>query len=377
MPKLPAPSGVIMQPTTLCNLDCVYCYLPLRKLNNQMPLAVAQAVADSVAQFPDTGRPLDIVWHGGEPSAVGVDYMRQLMAAFDGLPVAHGIQTNGTLIDSAWCDLFAEKQVRIGVSIDGRDVDNRQRVNIAGRPTWAQTMHGIGLLARAGLPYTTIAVVSDPDPEKAASLYDFFTTLQGCQGVGFNIEEQDGIHQLGPNAPTLERVTAWWAAIMRAHHANPAIRIRERDQAMNYAGGVLGGWQAGDSPRQQQDPLPTVAWDGSVTLFSPELAGFSADPYGSFACGNVLDRSLPDLIAATMDMPGRWEADFLRGISNCRDTCRYFDFCGGGCASNRWFEHGDLTTTETAFCRSGRMAVVDGLLTAARDLEGAQHADAR
>ncbi len=26
----PVPSYVIMQPTTLCNLDCAYCYLPFR-----------------------------------------------------------------------------------------------------------------------------------------------------------------------------------------------------------------------------------------------------------------------------------------------------------------------------------------------------------
>jgi uncharacterized protein len=43
------PSSVIMQPTTLCNLDCSYCYLPDRRHIRRMLPAVAQAVAASVA----------------------------------------------------------------------------------------------------------------------------------------------------------------------------------------------------------------------------------------------------------------------------------------------------------------------------------------
>ena len=39
------PSYVVMQPTTLCNLDCAYCYLPFRAADRRMPVAVAEAVA--------------------------------------------------------------------------------------------------------------------------------------------------------------------------------------------------------------------------------------------------------------------------------------------------------------------------------------------
>lgn len=66
------PQTVVVQPTTWCNLDCHYCYLPLRKLKHQMSPRVAAAVADSVAQLVGSGGPpIGIVWHGGEPLAVG------------------------------------------------------------------------------------------------------------------------------------------------------------------------------------------------------------------------------------------------------------------------------------------------------------------
>ena len=44
----PCPTYVVMQPTTLCNLDCTYCYLPFRAIDRRMPVAVAEAVAASV-----------------------------------------------------------------------------------------------------------------------------------------------------------------------------------------------------------------------------------------------------------------------------------------------------------------------------------------
>ena len=40
------PGYVVMQPTTLCNLDCTYCYLPFRAPNDRMPGGGAAAVAD-------------------------------------------------------------------------------------------------------------------------------------------------------------------------------------------------------------------------------------------------------------------------------------------------------------------------------------------
>jgi uncharacterized protein len=64
------PSYVVMQPTTLCNLDCVYCYLPFRAADRRMPVSVAEAVAVSVNPWAAAGR-FSVVWHGGEPLAAG------------------------------------------------------------------------------------------------------------------------------------------------------------------------------------------------------------------------------------------------------------------------------------------------------------------
>ncbi len=89
------PSYVVMQPTTLCNLDCAYCYLPFRAVDRRMPVAVAEAVAAAVNPWAANGR-FSVVWHGGEPLAAGREHLADLMAPF-GPEVEHHVQTNATL----------------------------------------------------------------------------------------------------------------------------------------------------------------------------------------------------------------------------------------------------------------------------------------
>src|SRR6185312_5636788 len=94
------PSYVVMQPTTLCNLDCSYCYLPHRALDRRMVVDVAASVAASVNPWAQADDRFSVVWHGGEPMAAGRAHLSALMAPFAG--VEHHLQTNATLIDDAW-----------------------------------------------------------------------------------------------------------------------------------------------------------------------------------------------------------------------------------------------------------------------------------
>lgn len=169
-------NSVIMQPGTVCNLDCSYCYLPFRRRNLVMSPDVADAVARSVRPWAER-RTVEVCWHGGEPLAVGRANLGRLMDCFRGLDVAHGIQTNATLVNDAWCELFAEYDVHVGVSIDGPPGDNAQRIDLRGGDAFARIMAGIEKLAGYGHGVSIISVVSDPSPERARRLYDFAVTV--------------------------------------------------------------------------------------------------------------------------------------------------------------------------------------------------------
>jgi uncharacterized protein len=355
------PSYVILQPTTLCNLDCTYCYLPFRASNQRMPVAVARAAAATVNRWAAASERFSVVWHGGEPLAAGRRHLSALMAPFEG--VEHHVQTNATLIDDAWCDFFVDHGVRVGVSIDGDAARTAARVDRAGRPAYAKIRKGIDTLRRRGIPFAALCVVSAPEPGLGAELYAFFRDL-GCNALGVNVEEQEGVNARS-NAYDAGAVRGFWAELTAAWRADPAIELREIEWALWYAANSLDG-TAGDLLPRQIDPIPTIAYDGSVVLLSPELAGFGDDHYGDFASGNVIETPLDALVRGVATAPDGWIAEYLDGVEACRASCPYFGFCGGAHAANRYFERGRFDGTETNHCRNSKIRLIEGVLDYAR-----------
>jgi len=358
----PVPSYVVMQPTTLCNLACDYCYLPERRENHRMPVAVAQAVAQTVNQWAPAVPGFSVVWHGGEPTAAGRTHLGALMAPFQ--RVEHHLQTNATLLDDPWCEFLREHRVRVGISIDGPPELTGARVDRGGRPAYRLIMRGIEALRRNGIPFSALCVVSQPRPGLAAGLYEFFAGL-GCHALGINVEEQEGVNTRS-NAQDGAAVAEFWAELTTAWRADPRVELREVEWALRYLGATLDG-RADELLPRRLDPIPTIGRSGGVILLSPELAGFSDPRYGDFTSGNVLSTPLSEIVEAATARPAGWIAEYLAGVQACRESCRYFGFCGGAHAANRYFEHGRFDTTVTEHCRNSKIRLLEGVLSHARD----------
>jgi uncharacterized protein len=356
------PTYVVMQPTTLCNLDCAYCYLPFRSADNRRPVAVAEAVAASVNPWSRTKR-FSVVWHGGEPLAAGRDHFASLLSPFDPA-VEHHVQTNATLIDDAWCEFFVEREIRVSVSVDGPEARNGERINRGGKPAYAKIMRGIEALRRHDIPFSALCVVGRPEPGLATELYEYFLEL-GCEVLGINVEETEGVNKRDNRHPA-DVVTAFWAELVGAWRRDPRIHLREVEWSLRYVAAVLDGTADEVLPRRL-DPIPTVAQDGSVVLLSPELAGFTDPQYGDFTSGNVLETPLGEILSGALGTP--WIREFLDGVEACRATCPYFGFCGGAHAANRYFEHGRFDGTATDHCRNSKIRLLEGVLDHARDHE--------
>lgn len=365
----PRPSLVVMQPTTLCNLNCkAYCYLPLRNKRNQMPIAVASAVASHLTDLgrDESGREsvVEVCWHGGEPLATGPDRFADLLAPFEPLRraggVRHSVQTNATLIDDDWCDLLTEHGFTIGVSIDGpADLDAR-RTDWSGRPAHDRILAGIGKLREHGIDFSLIAVVGTDGIGRAEELLDFLAGL-GAASIGFNIEEFEGSNTSAQ--PTPAQARDFWTRALAWSAAHPRIEIRELDRLAHYLRTIRAGERAAwDAHRF--DPLPTVAFNGDVVLLSPELAGITDEHYGDFIAGNVLEQSLTGILARAWQLP--YVAEFTEGLAACRATCGFFDFCRGAAAGNRYFENGRFDSTETNYCRVSRQELVQALTDTTR-----------
>lgn len=342
---------LVLQPTTSCNLDCAYCYLPDRKANRLMPTQVADACARSI-EAQGAPQPVDVVWHGGEPTATPIGHMRSLLEPFESLRnagmVRHGIQTNATLINARWCDLFDQFDFEVGISVDGPAATNRHRVDWRGQPTWARTMRGLHTLQEHGIGFTAICVVSPEVIDQADALIDFFGGL-GCISVGFNLEEQEGTSR-----PPLQDAAAYrfWRRLWRHRAAGSLLPVRDLDRLASYVAAT----RAGHHRHYRHDPIPTVAWDGRTVLLSPELLGINSTVYEDFLAGNVLNTTIGAMIAAAPAL--RYVREFATGLDMCARTCPLWDFCGGGQAGNRFFEIGNFTVSETHYCRTTRKALV-------------------
>ena len=352
---------LIMQPTTLCNLDCGYCYLPQRHQRLLMSTDTASSVATAMEVLPGAGAPVSVVWHGGEPLATNQDTFRKLLEPFEPLRqrrvIRHYVQTNATLINETWCDLLQAYDFAVGVSIDGPASHNLERVDRRGRPAFDRIERGMGVLRRRGIPFSLIAVITKQSIEHAASILDYLT-MTGCWSIGFNIEEIEGdcIDVRERRSPEYQLAKTFWQSVISWDLANGrGVRIREVERLAHFH---LAHREASQlSPRRSMhDPIPTVAWDGSVTLLSPELAGFSDKRDGTFVAGNVSSKSLLDIVH---DAHKLWYVEeFGEGVRRCKEKCRFFDYCLGGHASNKYFENGDLSSTETAHCRNSIQALV-------------------
>jgi len=114
---------LVVQPTPFCNIDCRYCYLRDR---NSKAVVAPQTLVNLFSQVFASGWVQDclsVVWHAGEPMVLPIAFYCDAFRMIDrlkpaGLGVVHSFQTNGTLIDEAWCAFFAEERVDVGVSVD-------------------------------------------------------------------------------------------------------------------------------------------------------------------------------------------------------------------------------------------------------------------
>lgn len=349
---------MVMQPTSLCNLNCSYCYLSDRDKNRKMSAVVAERVAQGIAEL---GNAVEIVWHGGEPLSCGINYFTKLMFPLEQLRrqelVRHAVQTNATLINERWCEFFKFHQFRVGVSIDGPAWANSKRIGWNCQPAFDKIMRGICFLREAEIPFSVICVVSDSILDKAKELYDFFVEL-GCASFGVNIEEQLGVHTVTINSKDYgSRVTQFWRELFAAWRENPVIKVREFARMLPS---LLAFTDGKTRPPKVYDVFPSIAWNGDVVLLAPEFLNTIAPRYDNFVVGNILNDGLHAIIES--GKKAAYVRDFIQGVNRCREECEYFSLCYGGQAGNKFFEYGTTNVTETEFCRNSEKRLADAIL---------------
>jgi len=181
---------------SICNLGCHYCYYlekeqlyPKGKPFRMSEEILEEYIVQHIEAFP--GPVINFSWHGGEPTMLGVNYFRKIVALQQkhrppGRRITNGIQTNGTLLDEDWCRFLAKEGFGVGLSLDGpQDLHDRYRVTKRqGNPTHEQAMRGYNLLRRNKIPIDILCVVHSDNVQYPVPVYEFFKQI-GAQYLTF------------------------------------------------------------------------------------------------------------------------------------------------------------------------------------------------
>jgi uncharacterized protein len=363
---------LVLQPTPFCNLDCDYCYLPERDNRARMSHETIGMAVRRLAEDGLLGPALTVVWHAGEPLVLPPGYYER---AFDvvaaALPatceVTHSFQTNATLIDDRWCDLFEKYRVQVGVSVDGPAVvHDAHRRTRDGKGTHAAVLRGLATLRRRGIGHHAIAVVTAEGLCHPDAIHDFFVE-EGIVHVGFNFDEAEGGHGDSSLVGREQQHGAFIECMLGHMFASgERYQVRELAGALETIATSLPEyrWRGRSFPYNVQTipfAMVSVAWNGDFSTFSPELLGQPEAGAQSFVFGNVLASGYLD--GAQDQAFTRFWATVRAGVDACRESCTYFDFCGGGSPANTLYENGSAASTETLYCRLMVQTPLETVLT--------------
>jgi uncharacterized protein len=172
----------------VCNLNCGYCYY--LKKEHLYPEAERFRMSDEILEEyidqhirASAERVIKFSWHGGEPTLLGLDYFRKVVALQrkhqpPNRLIVNGIQTNGTLLDEDWCRFFARENFAVGLSLDGpAEMHDRYRVTKDQKPTHKQVIRGYKLLRKHHVYTDILCVVNAHNVKSPLKVYRFLKQI--------------------------------------------------------------------------------------------------------------------------------------------------------------------------------------------------------
>ena len=365
----------------VCNLDCAYCYYlgrdtlypkgeSFRMPDDLLEKYIVQhihACAEPVIPFS---------WHGGEPTVLGLDYFRRIVAFQKkhqpaGRTILNGIQTNGTLLDEDWSRFLAAEGFAVGISIDGpREMHDRYRRTKDGRPVFEQAIRGYQLLRKHRVPCEILCVVGAHNVESPSEVYRFLRQL-GAPYLSFlplverRPEAAGGVSEKpvprGMGVPPMQHrrdahATESHGQDARATScASSESGVSERTVPAEAWGeflcAVFDEWVARDIGKVkvqifEEAVRPAFGQEHTLCIFQEVCGGVPVVEHnGDFYCcdhfvdgehrlGNIREAPLDKLLDSPAQLSfGRAKRDTL---PRCCQTCDVRAMCNGECPKNRF-----------------------------------------
>ena len=340
-----------------CNLGCSYCYYlekgrlyPGMESCRMSDDVLEEYIRQHIEAAP--GPEVSFSWHGGEPTILGIDYFRKIVALQKkhkrpGYRITNGIQTNGTLLDEEWCQFLADERFAVGLSLDGpANLHDRHRITKTGNPTHSRVMHGYELLRKHQVYCDILCVVSADNVQNPAEVFGFFRDIDA-------------------------RFVTFLPLVVRQPDTTAGV---SDDSVSAYDWGeflcaVFDMWKQRDIGRIkvqifEEAARPALGREHGLCIFRPicgdipvvEHSGdfYSCDHYvdDEHRLGNIMETPLVELL----ESPAQWAIGQAKQDAlprYCRE-CDVIEMCHGECPKNRFIQTPDGESGLNYLCEGYR-----------------------
>lgn len=356
---------IVIQPSSFCNINCRYCYVPDRKDKQKISDDLLEETLQKILSSDLVANNFMLLWHASEPLSVGIDFYEKVVSLINkynilNKKIINAIQTNATLIDDSWCDFFKKNNFQIGISLDGPEfLHNKNRVGWDGKGTFHKVMKGVDFLKKHHIKLSAICVITKDTLNYPTELFNFFVD-NGFDKLSFVIEEIIGENtssslndSRGTSVPTeIKQKYANFMSILFKLWVpiKDRFEIREFIEMCSMISKAKTYPEFAPSPQEVTDlHTITIQKNGNITTYCPELAGGTSQNRDQFVISNIRElNKLDDILLDKRFIEIRNDVNI--GISNCKQSCNYFKLCGGRSPGVKMYETNSFHSTETKHC---------------------------
>lgn len=341
-----------------CNLDCTYCfYLHKEDLLQQpkRPRMSKSLLELHIKQYIEaqSGPSVEFTWQGGEPTLMGIDFFKQVIAIQNKYKKANqsifnDIQTNGTLLDDKWCRFIKEHQFLVGLSIDGPALLHDQyRYSKTKKPTFKRVMRAVELLHKHGITFNALCVVNNSNAQQPLEVYRFIRDHVKPQIIQFIPAVDPTEAPLEPalnlESPSID------SPIKGEHSAVTDWSVGAKDWGI-FLSTIWHEWYQHDFGHvfvdQFENIISMMFGHGAQKCVNSQICGkalaiehngdvFSCDHfvYPQYKLGNITKIHQGDL--AFSDVQKKFGYAKSNNLPNYCKSCSFLSVCWGECPKNR------------------------------------------
>lgn len=164
--------SIMLKPaSSLCNMRCKYCFYEdiscLREVHSYgiMTEAATEAILENIRRDLAPGDRVQFAFQGGEPTLAGLPYFQHFSSVVSQwdhrIQVTYSLQTNGLLLDDAWCIFLAQHNFLVGLSLDllPQSHDN-SRIDAERRGTYRRVLAAMELLKKHRVEFNILCTLT-------------------------------------------------------------------------------------------------------------------------------------------------------------------------------------------------------------------------